>query len=128
MQGETYVLDQDVAQDKSRPNGDSVPNQSLGRQHSLTGIVSCIIGVFDLVVFGFSSYLGFRGTPFRLIHFLEIVVICVLPFLWAAGLVLAVIGLFRKKDHKLFPILGLVTSILYLCPLAFTILGFIIGR
>jgi hypothetical protein len=122
------VSDQDVAQDKSIPDGDSMPNQSLGRQHSVTGIASFIIGVFNLVLFGFSGYLGFKGTPFRLIHFLEIAVLCVVPFLWVAGLVLSVIGLFRKKDHKLFSILGLVTSLLYLCPLAFTILGFIIGR
>jgi hypothetical protein len=120
--------DQDVTQDKSKPDGDSIPNQSPGRQHSVTGIASFIIGVFNLVVFGFSSYLSFRGTPFRLIHFLEITVLCAVPFLWIAGLVLAVIGLSRKNDRKLFPILGLFTSTLYLCPLAFTILGFIIGR
>jgi hypothetical protein len=120
--------DQDIVQNNNLPDGNSVSNQPPGRRHSLTGIASSIIGVFDLVVFGLFSLSGFRGTPFRLIHSLELVVLCVVPFLWVAGLVLAIIGLSRKKDRKLFPILGLVASILYLLPLAITILGVVVGR
>lgn len=119
--------DHDVVQDKTLPNSDSIPKQSPGRQHSPTGIASGIIGVFDLVVFGLFSYLGYRGTPFRLIHSLELAVLCIVPFLWVIGLVLALIGLFQKKERKLFPILGLVTNVIYLCPLAIMILSLVGG-
>lgn len=76
--------DQDAEQEKSIPNDDGAPNQLLVQKHSLTGIASFLIGAFNLFVFGFSSYLGYRGTPFRLLHSLELVVICVIPFfgLW----------------------------------------------
>ena len=117
--------DHDIAQDKNLPDGDSVSKQSPGRQHSPTGIASSIIGIIGLVVFGLSMFIS---APASLVQSLELVRLCILPFLWITGLVFAVIGLSRKKDRKLFPILGLIASILYLCPLAVTILGFVVSR
>jgi hypothetical protein len=116
--------DHDVAQDINLPDGDSVSKQSPGRQHSPTGIASSIIGVINLVVFGLSMFIR---APASLVQSFENARLCIVPFFWIAGLVLAVIGLFRKKDRKLFPILGLVINFIYLCPIALTILGLVYG-
>jgi ABC-type transport system involved in cytochrome c biogenesis permease subunit len=117
--------DHEVAQGQNLPDGDRVSKQSPDLRHSPTGIASSIIGVIGLVFFGLSIFIS---APASLVQSLELARLCIVPILWITGLVLAVIGLSRKKDRKLFPILGLIASILYLCPLAVTILGFVVSR
>jgi hypothetical protein len=115
---------EDGKQDNNLPEGDNATNQSPVLRHSLTSIASSIFGVIGLVVFGSSLFIS---APASLVHSLELARLCIVPVIWIIGLILAIIGLSRRKDRKLFPILGLVIGILYLCPLAITILGFVVS-
>jgi len=104
---------------------DSVPPSPRG--HSPFGVVSIIIGILNPTLFIMSGYFSYRGTPYTLIRILESSVLCVVPFLWVAGLVLAIIGLAHKQQRKLLPVVGLILNIIYLCPLAFSFFVFFIG-
>jgi hypothetical protein len=103
-----------------------VPPSLPGR--SPLGIASIIIGIINPVLFLLNGYFSFRGMPMTLIRMLEFAMFCVVPILWLVGLILASIGLSRQPGKKTIPIVGLILNLLYLCPLAFSIFGFFIGR
>ena len=121
------MSNQDVEQKTNIPEGSSETSQPSMCKHSTTGIISTIIGFVDIAIFGISSFVGYRGTNFDLASSLELVVLCVVPFFWLTGLVLAIIALIRKKDRKLFPILGLVINTIYLCPIVLMVFTFLAG-
>ncbi len=115
------------APEKNEPiNGtDPVPPSPRGR--SSIGIASIIIGILNPILFGMYGYFSYRGMPYTLIRILESSLVCVVPVLWIAGLVLAIIGLARKRERKLLPLVGLILNIIYLCPLAFSFFGLFMG-
>jgi hypothetical protein len=104
------------------------PIQGSPRKQSSLGIISLCIGVFGFALLFTYMVSSFVGLPASAVQSFEKVILCLPPFLVITGLVLSIVGLLRRKDKKLFPILGLVINVLYLITqILVTLLLFVSG-
>jgi hypothetical protein len=104
------------------------PIQGSPKKRSLLGVISLCIGVFGFAMLLTYMLLYFVPVPSSVVHNFEMVILCLPPFLIITGLVLSIVGLLRRKDKKLFPILGLIINVLYLITqILVTLLLFVSG-
>ncbi len=94
------------------------------RTHSTLGIASfCIsigiplINILFFVIANISGEFSFRPTKeiptwVSIFQIFWIIFVCLSPFAWLVGVGLGIGGLFQKNRKKLFPILGLIISVI----------------
>jgi hypothetical protein len=95
--------------------------QQTTKLHSKLGIASCVIGLVMFVIFLIATlfyYLQFQkiieGSLGDSVGFLQLMAETVLPIpIHAIGLILGVVALFFPNRKKLFPIIGVISNLIF---------------
>jgi hypothetical protein len=83
----------------------------LNRTHSKFGMISFALGIVEIATMCV-SFSAATNIPSNDQNQFMMNWLCVVGIVWLLGLALALIGLMRKSDRMLFPVLGLLLHIL----------------
>jgi hypothetical protein len=97
-------------------NNSNVESYDVTVKHSPQGIISVILGVAALLILIVLFIFPEMGNYSIPLYDLQLIIIwCLFPVIWLAGLILAIVGLVKKGYRRTLPIIGIILNILIFC-------------